>query len=389
MRRWGAVSGTDDAGQVPAAYGRRRRGRRWAAAGTVVVIAVGAGVALVVTDPFSSSSSAGAAVGSSYHTSSAPVTVQSLSSQTPVSATLGKAGSYSVVNQAQGTITALPAVGQVVRQGQVLYAVSGNPVVLLYGTVPAYRDLSEGLTGPDVAELNADLVELRYATSAELGAGSDYFSAATAAALEALQAHLKVTVTGSLTLGQAVFLPSAIQVTALGQNTVLGGQAAAGSALLSASSTRPVVTIALDPSLQSEVRDGEQVSITLPDSQITPGVVSYVSSVATSTSGSGGSGSSGGSTITVDVTPTHPAALGGLDQAPVQVTITTGSVSNALVVPVDALLAQPGGYAVEVTSGRSRRLVAVSLGLFDDAAGKVQVTGPGLSAGQRVVVPAT
>ena len=65
------------------------------------------------------------------------VTRQSLTSQTQVTATLGDAGTYSVVNQAQGTITALPAAGQVVRQGQVLYQVNGSPVVLLYGPVPA------------------------------------------------------------------------------------------------------------------------------------------------------------------------------------------------------------------------------------------------------------
>jgi hypothetical protein len=33
--------------------------------------------------------------------------------------------------------------------------------------------------------------------------------------------------------------------------------------------------------------------------------------------------------------------------------------------------------------------VPVSLGLFDDADGLVQVTGPGLVAGQKVVVPST
>ena len=53
-----------------------------------------------------------------------------------MSATLGYAGSYSVVNQAPGTVTSLPAVGQVVSQGQVLYQVSGAPVVLLYGSTP-------------------------------------------------------------------------------------------------------------------------------------------------------------------------------------------------------------------------------------------------------------
>lgn len=389
MRRRGAVSGTALRTQAPAKGNTRRRSRRWAAIGAVVVAAAAAAAVLAVTDPFRPSGSAGAAAGEAYHTATAPVTMRSLSSQTTVNGTLEKAGSYTVVNQAQGTITALPTVGQVVRQGQVLYAVSDSPVVLLYGKIPAYRDLYEGLTGPDVAELNADLIRLGYATSTELGAGSDYFSAATAHALEALQAHLRVTVTGTLVLGQAVFLPSAIQVTALGPSTVPGGQAAAGS-LLSGTSTTPVVTIDLDPSLQGEVRDREPVSITLPDGQVTPGVVSYVSVVATSSGNSSSSGSSGGSsTITVDVTPTHPAAVRGLDQAPVQVTITSGSVSNALVVPVNALLAQPnGGYAVEVVAARGHHLVAVSTGLFDDAAGLVQVSGPGLTAGQRVVVPA-
>jgi hypothetical protein len=65
-------------------------------------------------------------------------------------------------------------------------------------------------------------------------------------------------------------------------------------------------------------------------------------------------------------------------------------VTNALVVPVDALLAQSGGgYAVEVVdSDGIHRLEDVSLGLFDDVDGLVQVTGSGLVAGQRIVVPA-
>jgi hypothetical protein len=93
----------------------------------------------------------------------------------------------------------------------------------------------------------------------------------------------------------------------------------------------------------------------------------------------------------------HAKAAGSLNQAPVEVTITTGSVSNALVVPVDALLARAvrgdggagAGYAVEVIgSGGRHRLVAVTPGVFDDAAGMVQVTG-NLAPGQKVAVPAT
>jgi hypothetical protein len=95
--------------------------------------------------------------------------------------------------------------------------------------------------------------------------------------------------------------------------------------------------------------------------------------------------------MTVDVTPSDPTATASWDQAPVQVGITTTSVPSALVVPVTALLAQSsGGYAVEVVSAAGTdHLVPVSLGLFDDADGLVQVTGSGLAAGQEVVVAAT
>ena len=87
---------------------------------------------------------------------------------------------------------------------------------------------------------------------------------------------------------------------------------------------------------------------------------------------------------------TDPKAADGLDQAPVTVEITTGSVSNALVVPVTALLAQPGGrYEVEqVTAGGHHHLVPVTPGIFDDASGLVQVTGTSLAVGDHVVVPA-
>ena len=170
-----------------------------------------------------------------------------------------------------------------VRQGQVLYRVSGSPVVLLYGPVPAYRDLSEGMTGPDVAELNTDLVQLGYATAAQLGprSGWNYFSAETAYALEKLQAHLGVTQTGTLALGQAVFLPAAVLITGMGRARCWAARPSPGSLLLTATSTTPVVTIDLDAAQQTEVKAGEQVTITLPDGDTTPGVVSQVSRVAT------------------------------------------------------------------------------------------------------------
>src|SRR5262249_57401825 len=95
-------------------------------------------------------------------------------------------------------------------------------------------------------------------------------------------------------------------------------------------------------------------------------------------------------TITAPVALAHRQAVGALDKAQVTVAITTATAPNALVVPVGALLARPGGYAVEEAGpGGRHHLVPVRLGLFDDAAGLVQVTGPGLAAGQTIVVPAS
>jgi multidrug efflux pump subunit AcrA (membrane-fusion protein) len=91
--------------------------------------------------------------------------------------------------------------------------------------------------------------------------------------------------------------------------------------------------------------------------------------------------------VPVTIRPARRAGAGSLDQALVEVAITDRTVHNVLAVPVNALLAlSGGGYAVEVVAG-AHHLVRVTPGLFDDAAGVVQVSGPGLAAGQRVVVP--
>jgi peptidoglycan hydrolase-like protein with peptidoglycan-binding domain len=359
-------------------------------AGLAVVLVVAGVIAGIAIGTGRSGPAGGGVTDNSYPTSTATVNRQPLSAQVPVDAVLGYAGNYAVVNQARGTITALPALGQVVSEGEVLYRVSGSPVVLLYGNVPAYRSMSEGMSGPDVAELNSALIALGYASGAPLRRSLDHFGPATAVALDRLQSRLGVPQDGVLALGQADFLPTAIRITALGAGTVLGGTASPGAVVLSASSTTRVVTILLDAAQQTEVAVGDRVTITLPDNRNTPGSVSSVGTVATAPPQGSTSGQGSTPTITVEVTPSDPAAFGSLDQAPVEVSITTASVPSALVVPVDALLALAGGgYAVEVIGAAGiHHLVAVSVGLFDDAAGLVQVTGAGLAAGQRVVVPA-
>jgi multidrug efflux pump subunit AcrA (membrane-fusion protein) len=306
------------------------------------------------------------------------------------------------------TYTSLPAAGQVIKEDQPVYSLNSQPVPLLYGTLPAYRAFYVGMSdGADVGELTQDLIAMGYGGRVGLGQ-SDHYSTATAAAVKRWQAALGLPATGEILLGQVVFEPGPIRVTSVtasvGQSTGGGGGAASagigsggsggsgggGGAVLTATATTRQVSIALDASEQSEVAVGDKVTITLPNNQTTPGVISSVGTVATTPQSSGG-GNPGSSspTITVLVNPTVPAATGTWDQASVNVTITTGTVADALVVPVAALRAQTGGgYAVEVVgAGGVHRLVPVNLGLFDDANGLVEVTGTSLAAGEQVVVP--
>jgi len=354
----------------------------------VVVVATGA-VAAWRAGVFSPAASSGAEQQGATAPATAAVTRQDLSATTPVTATLGYAGSYRVTGQGDGTLTWLPSAGQVIRQGQALCQTgNGVPVALLYGGVPDWRAMSPGATGQDVSQLNHDLVGLGYADRADIVAlGWDYYSWETAYGVQRLEEHLGVAYpSGSLSLGEVVFKPEPLRVSQVTGS--LGGPAA--GPVLAATSDRQVVTIPLDVSDQSEVKTGDAVSVTLPDGATTPGVVSSVGAVATTSSGSG-QGQGPTTTITVTVTLTDPRAAGTLDQAPVTVNITTATASDVLAVPVTALLAQSsGGYDVEIVGpGNTRRWVPVTPGtVFDDANGLVQVTGA-LTPGQRVVVAAS
>ena len=361
-----------------------RDSRAWPApaAGIVVLLAAGAASAWLA-GAFTHTASAAAGRPGAPAPATAAVTRQDIAATTPETATLGYAGSYPVRGHDGGTLTWLPSPGQVIRHGQAVYRIgNGVPVVLLYGSVPDWRPLGEGVTGADVAQLNHDLVALGDADGADIAAGGwSYFSGATAAGVERLQSRLGVSApSGSLPLGGVVFEPEAIRV---GQVTGSLGGTAAGT-VLAATSDRRVVTIPLDPSDESRVRAGNRVTVALPDGATTPGVVSSAGTVAVSAPGPGGAAVT---TIPVLVTLTHPSAAGTLDQAPVTVYLTTATARDVLVLPVTALLAQAaGGYAVEV-AGRAgtRRLVPVTPGIFDDNSGLVQVTGA-LAPGQRVVV---
>ncbi|MEU8118860.1 hypothetical protein AB0C21_09125 [Spirillospora sp. NPDC049024] len=374
---------------APARPPRRRSRRRMIGGGVVLAVAAAVGAAVAVAASSGDDGRAETAAGGA--TSLVAVQEGPLSSQVSQDGTLSYAGAaggapYQVVNQAKGTYTRLPAAGAQVDCGETLYKVDQKPVILVCGSTPAYRDLAVGDDGRDVRALNRTLVDGGYAGGSGLDPDSRHFGWATAAALEKLQGERGADVTGRLDLGQAVFLPGPLRI---GKVTAGNGTGAApGRPIMEASSNRREVVVYLDPSQQSEVGKGDGARITLPDNRTTPGVVSRIGTVATSSGKDDADAAP--ATLPVYITLKRPKDAGTLDQAPVQVEITTDGVKNALSVPVTALLGRAGGgYEVEVAAGDGRtRFVPVTLGLFDHAGGRVQVSGA-LKAGDRVVVPST
>ena len=294
---------------------------------------------------------------------------------------------YAMINQMRGTYTALPQPGDTVGCGDVLYRVDDRPVLLLCGTTPAYRSLAQGDHGPDIAELNANLVHLGYATASQLHPHSRTFTAATASALVKLQAARGQRPPGFLGFGQAAFLPKPVRIATVAAG--LAESAQPGSKALDATSTTLGVQLALDPSQQGQVKVGDRAQITLPDNSSVPGKVDRLGRTAQVADGQeGGPGS--GPTIPAFIRLDDPAAAGRLDQAPVQEAITIKGVADALSVPVTAIVGKAGGgFAVEVLRADGQhQLVAVSLGLFDTAGGRVQVDGD-VRPGDHVVVPSS
>jgi HlyD family secretion protein len=314
-----------------------------------------------------------------------------------VAGMIGYQGSYSVVNELPAGITTwVPGPGQVILRGQAAYRLAGQPVTLFYGLVPAWRDIGPGMSpGTDVREMDQNLIALGFDPGRQIQPG-DVFGWATEAAIERWQQAHGMLVTGTIPLGDVVFLPGPLRVeSAVSAGTPVGP----GTTAVSGTSTTLSVSVNLTPGATT-VRSGEGVLITLPDGTTTVhGNVTAVGQVTTAqpqaTQGSQGQASQGGqgnpvAAIPVTIRPdpgTGSRLPGSYDQAPVQVTITEAADRNVLAVPVTALLALPGGgYAVRTTAGTAHALIPVVIGLYDAVTGLVELSGPRLSAGLTVEV---
>jgi peptidoglycan hydrolase-like protein with peptidoglycan-binding domain len=266
-----------------------------------------------------------------------------------------------------GMVTWLPDEGDVIERGETVYRVDQKRVPLLYGSIPLYRTLSAGSKGGDVKELERNLDALGYTGFT----ADDEYTAATAAAVEEWQADLGRVETGVVKPGDAVVASGPRRVASL---TGAPGAAASG-VLLKCTGTVRVVTVSLDISYADLARPGAAATVELPDGT---DLAARVTDIGAPTSKEKGDGA----TLPVELTVTSQKKLGAYEAAKVDVDLAAETHRDVLAVPINALVARPGGgYAVLAGT----RYLPVRTGVF--AGGYVEISGPGVTAGLAVGVP--
>jgi len=344
---------------------RRRRGVAAAA-----VLTVGAAVAAITVVRLPD------AAGDDQPKSELPAATASVRKETLVDrqsqdGTLAYGDTTSVVAKQSGTVTSLPAAESTIKRGKALCRIDNEPLVLLYGTIPAYRKLVVGVEGSDVRQFERNLWALGYR-----GFTVDKtYSSATASAVRQWQDDLGLSETGTVSQDRIVYADGPVRVDS--RTAQLGSVVQPGAELLAVTGTARVATVELDIGDQRLARRDAAVEVTLPDDSVAPGKITDVETVVVP-----GEGQEPASTKIV-VTVGFAKAPKGLDQASVTVGFTASQRKNVLTVPVEALLAlAEGGYGVQVVEGAGTRIVAVTTGLFAD--GRVEITGDGIADGTVV-----
>jgi peptidoglycan hydrolase-like protein with peptidoglycan-binding domain len=359
------------------------RRKRMTIVSALTVAGVAGTTVLVSTGPGGSGATPRAAA-----TSTAEVRRGDVAERRWVTGTLGYAGPTAVAAAGSGVLTRVPTVGEIIGRGGAAYEVDGLPVVLLYGSRPPWRPFQPGMTdGADVEQLEANLVGLGHGSGVTV---DRHFSAATYRAVRRWQGAAGLPVTGSVPLGQVVFAPDAVRIAAA--ELAVGARVEPGAVVARGTGADPAVTFQLVPRQLPNAKAGDAVVVTLPDGKTRDGTIVSIGAVTTPTDAPAANGPNGGGanqpTAPVTVRLSGAAVTGFMEQTQVQVAVTVTARSAVLAVPVTALNpVAGGGYEVVVVEGATTRRVPVEVGIFDEHAGRVEVSGPGLAEGQQVRVP--
>lgn len=354
---------------------RRRTGR--AVVAVTAVVAVGGAVAAAAGFDLFGSGGGGAEATGELPPATATVERETLVDTSTEGGQLDYDGEATFTARTAGTITSLAVPGSKVSRGKALCRVDDVPVLLMYGKLPAYRDLAPGVEGADVEQFEENLAELGYTGFTV----DETYSESTATAVRAWQEDLGLTETGTVELGRVVFATGAVLV---GTHRVsVGAAVGPGSAILDYTGTTRVVTVDLDVADERLAKEDAKVSVRLPDGKPTEGTIASVETVIET---GDGAEQEEVTKLRLTVTLEDQKALDGFGEAAVKVDFTASEREDVLTVPVAALLALgDGGYGVQIVDGAATRIVAVETGLF--AGGRVEVTGEGLAEGMTVGMP--
>ncbi|MEV4377571.1 peptidoglycan-binding domain-containing protein [Streptosporangium sp. NPDC049644] len=354
---------------------RARRGGKIAVA--ILALAVG-GVATVGVLGMGDGTAAGSPA-TRLPPKTVQVTRQTLTDTHTADGALGYGTTGTAVNRLPGTLTRLPGTGDRVTRGGALYRVDDKPVVLMYGTLPAYRTMRIGDEGPDVKQLERNLKALGYTGFTV----DDEYTYSTAEAVRQWQEDRGLEESGEVELGRVMFASGAVRVDSLQAGE--GDPTGPGRKVLTYSGTAKAVTVELGASERRLARKGGKVTVTLPDGTTIGGRVEEVSTVI-KPGGQGQSPTTGVEVVVELRGGKAQKAAAAYVMASVDVTFTAGRRKDVLTVPVAALLAlREGGFGVEVVSGSTSSYVPVTTGLF--AAGRVEISGDGITEGTAVGVP--
>ena len=212
--------------------------RRWPYLLAGIVVGIGSTLAAIAVldnkDP-----TADAEGSADVDLATAPVEIRDLIEEVEWTADLGYGTPIEVTAASDLTVTAVQPVGTVLERGDTLLEANDQPVIVLYGELPFWRSLAEGHEGPDVAQLEANLVALGYDTDTTVTI-DDTFTFNTALMVERWQTDVGAPVTGELALGDAVMVRGPVSVTT---SPAVGLSARTGAMLASVSPRTTTTTI--------------------------------------------------------------------------------------------------------------------------------------------------
>jgi peptidoglycan hydrolase-like protein with peptidoglycan-binding domain len=365
---------TDDAASESHQPGSRRRQVTWLALAAVVVAAgAGAGVWLWVGE---ASTEVPAAPGP---VATAVVELGTLSATESWDGTLDHGAPFTVASGGEGVITRLAGQGETVTRGDELFGLNEQPVTLLYGTVPMFRNLGPGDSGADVEQLQKNLAELGYD---DLTVDGEY-GTATAEAVEAWQADIGADPTGMVPRSAVIFKPERGQVDAL--RSAVGDVVMPGTPVLDITGTDEVVSLEVDVDDRAFFEVDTEVTVVLPGGEEITGTVAATAIVEIASASGPGGETDTESVVEVEITLGDEAPDEFVD-APVEVVVAVDERTDVLLVPVNALLAlAEGGYGLEVVAdGGTTSIVPVQTGLFADGRVEIEVNSAEITEGTVV-----